>query len=275
MEETQLINGDAAATPDPIEESAPPRDLTKAILGLIVVLLVGVLVVQVLQYRQSNTLTDEVAALTQDVTDLKPLRRDVDLLGDQMASLDRQVTAAVAASGASPAAIPTQGSNGSLPIFENSSNDPAVLGEMTLAPISGPEYYSGTEATFGPDDGKARVWLIWAHWCPYCQAELPDLNSWWPENSSRFPNVDLVTVTSAIDDTRDNPLTQYLESEQFSFPVIVDESGSVSQMFGTAAFPFWVVTDVDGTVVLRVAGALGVSSVDQLFAQLETMTSDT
>ncbi len=274
MEETQLINGEAAETPASTEKPRP-RDLTRPILGLIVVLLIGVLAVQLIQLRQSNDLTDEVAALTQDVTDLKPLRRDVDVLGDQMASLDRQVTAAVESAGASPAAISTQGTNGSLPIFEDSANDPAVLGQMTVAEITGPEYYSGAEATYAPDDGKARVWLVWAHWCPYCQAELPDLNTWWPENASRFPNVELVTITSAIDDSRDNPLTPYLDAEQFSFPVIIDDSGAVSQMLGTAAFPFWVVTDSNGTVVLRVAGALGVASVDQIFAQLETMTTET
>jgi thiol-disulfide isomerase/thioredoxin len=144
---------------------------------------------------------------------------------------------------------------------------------MTLATISGPEYYSGTNATFAADDGKARVWLVWAHWCPYCQAELPELEEWYPANAARFPNVELVTVTSAIDDTRDNPLQPYLDAEQFPFPVVVDETGSVSQLFGTTAFPFWVVTDSEGTVMLRVAGALDIASVDQIFAQLETMAA--
>jgi thiol-disulfide isomerase/thioredoxin len=273
MEDTQLINGETEETSDQTEPSQK-RDLSKPLLGLIVVLLLGVLVVQLLQFQQSSALTDEVAALTEDVTDLKPLRRDVDVLGDQLTSLDRQVAAAVDAAGASPAAISAQGSNGSLPIFEDSSNDPAVLGQMTIASISGPEYYSGVEATYGPGDGKARVWMVWAHWCPYCQAELPDLSVWWPENASRFPNVELVTVTSAIDDSRDNPLTPYLDAEQFAFPVIVDETGTVSQLFGTAAFPFWVVTDAEGTVMLRVAGALGISSIDQIFAQLETMSTE-
>ena len=81
-------------------------------------------------------------------------------------------------------------------------------------------------------------------------------------------------MTTAIDDTRSNPLDPYLDGEQFGFPVIVDESGAVSQKFGTAAFPFWVVTDAEGTVVFRVAGALGIASVDQIFAQLETMSAE-
>jgi thiol-disulfide isomerase/thioredoxin len=276
MEETHLTNGDTAETPELAEpEPKPRRDWTKGLLGLVVALLLGVVVLQIIQLQQSSGLEDEVSALTEDVTDLKPLRRDVDILGDQMAALDRQVTAAVEAAGASQVAIPSQPTDGALPMFEDSGNDPAVLGQMRLTTITGPEYYTGAEASFSPDDGKARVWMIWAHWCPYCQAELPEIQAWWPENSERFPNVELVTVTSAIDDSRSNPLTPYLDSEQFPFPVIVDRTGEVSRQFGTAAFPFWVVTDAEGTVVLRVAGALGVSSVDQIFAQLETMTSET
>jgi thiol-disulfide isomerase/thioredoxin len=257
--------------PDP--QPTARSDSTKAMLGVVIVLLVGVLVLQFLQLRAADDVRAEVSALTEDVTDLKPLRRDVDILGDQMASLDGQIQAAVSAAGASPAAIPTQPADGSLPAFQDSANDPAVLGEMTLSEISAEEYYSAGNATFAPDDGKARVWMVWAHWCPYCQAELPDLSTWYPENAARFPNVELVTITSAIDDTQDNPLIPYLDAEQFPFPVLVDESGQLSQKLGTTAFPFWVVTDAEGTVVLRVAGALGISSIDQIFAQLETMSN--
>ena len=269
--QTITVDSDGTGRPG---EPRPPRDTTKLMLGLIVVLLAGVLVVQFLQLQRSTDLATEVEALTEDVTDLKPLRRDVDILGDQLSALDRQVTAAVDAVGSSPAAIPSQAADGSLPLFQDAANDPAVLGEMTLASISGPEYYTGAEATYAPTDGKARVWLIWAHWCPYCQAELPDLNTWWPENASRFPDVELVTVTSAIDDSRANPVVEYLDTEQFSFPVIFDESGAVSQKFGTAAFPFWVATDEEGKVLFRVAGALGIDNVDGIFAQLQTLIAE-
>lgn len=273
-----LINGDeepeiGAAEPEP-DPSDHKRDGSKLLLGLVVLLLIGVLTLQVIQLRQTAATTDEVAAVAEDVTDLKPLRRDVDILGDQVAALDSQITAAVdAAAGASPAAIPSQSTDGSLPSFQDSANDPAVLGEMTIATINGVDYYTGTESTWSPEDGKARVWLVWAHWCPYCQAELPEIDTWWQENASLHPNVELVTISTAIDDSRSNPLVPYLDSEEFPFPVVVDETGEVSQLFGTTAFPFWVVTDTEGTVVLRVAGALGIDNLAQVFDQLETMAT--
>lgn len=278
MEEAppQFINDDPGTEADPAPEQQKRRiDSGRALLGLIVLLLVVVLALQVIQLQRLDATRKEVLALEEDVTDLKPLRRDVDILGDQVAALDGQIEAAVTAAGTSPVAIPTQAADGSLPPFEDSTNDDAVLGQMTHATINGTDYYTNTEFTWSPEDGKARVWLIWAHWCPYCQAELPDLDGWWTENNTKFPNVELVTISTAIDDSRSNPLVPYLDAEQFPFPVVVDESGSLSQLFGTTAFPFWVVTDDTGTVVLRVAGALGIESVDQIFAQLETMASGT
>jgi thiol-disulfide isomerase/thioredoxin len=274
---------DAAPDPTPespytlVEPSTPGGirrrfDIVKVLLAAAVVLLVAVLTLQVIQLRSSYQTNDEVAALTEDVTDLKPLRRDVDVLGDQVAALGDEVSAVVAASaGASPAGVAAAAADGSLPAFEDSANDPAVLGEMTLVSISGPEYYGGADVTVDPSDGTSRVWMVWAHWCPYCQAELPLLEEWYPDNAARFPDVEFVTVTTAIDETRGNPLEPYLDSEQFPFPVIVDNTGEIAGKFGTTAFPFWVVTDGTGTVLLRVAGAMDITNVDQIFSQLESM----
>ena len=264
------------AIPEPHDQAVPakPRDWSKWLLGVIAILLGAVVVVEIVQVLHARDLEREVTALETDVTDLKPLLRDVDVLGEQIASLNDQVAAAVAAA-ASSASSAAQTSDGNLPEYDGSGNDLAVVGAMELPEITGPEYYSSKQVSYTPgSDDKARVWLIWAHWCPHCQNELPQLNTWWPENSTRFPNIELVTVTTAIDETRGNPLEPYLDTEQFSFPVIVDQSGEVAAKFGTTAFPFWVLTDTEGTVVFRMAGEIGIDSVDQLFTHLESMTTE-
>ena len=145
-----------------------------------------------------------------------------------------------------------------------------VLGDVTAV-----EYYSNETEAISPADGTARVWMVWAHWCPYCQQELPELAAWWPENAERFPNSTLVTVTSSMDETRGNPLTPYLETEQFPFPVLVDTDLSLAAQFGTSAYPFWVVTDGDGKVVFRVAGAVGLDTIDAIFTQVEALNTGT
>ena len=93
------IEPDVAQDDAPADPDKPTRDATKGLLALVVVLLVGVLVLQFIQLQRTADTNAEVAALAEDVTDLKPLRRDVDILGDQLAALDGQVTAAVNAAG--------------------------------------------------------------------------------------------------------------------------------------------------------------------------------
>lgn len=282
MEEPQWLalepQPEPAAEPRPEPEppgsaaSTQPRDWTKPLLGLIVVLLIGVIVIQVIQMQRSVSLEREVVALEADVTDLKPLLRDVDIISEQLDTLGSQVAASA---GSSSAALTTQAADGSLPQFQGTSNDAAVIAGMELPAISGPEYYSSEPVTYpAGSDGKARIWMVWAHWCPHCQAELPTLSTWWPENAARFPDVDLATVTTAIDSSLGNPLDAYLDTEQFSFPVIVDDTGQLAAKFGTTAFPFWVLTDKEGKVVFRIAGELGIDNVDQIFTELEAMATE-
>ena len=85
--------------------------------------------------------------------------------------------------------------------------------------------------------------------------------------------MELVTVTSSIDADRGNPLVPYLDESQFPFPVLMDETGSLAATFGTNAFPFWVITDAEGRVLLRQPGAFGTDQLPGLFASVQEFVS--
>lgn len=158
---------------------------------------------------------------------------------------------------------------GFLPRFTGQGPDHAL--GMTMPTIEGFDAYSDAAMTIDPTDGRKRVWMIWAHWCPFCQEELPIVNAWWPESSANYPTVDLITVTTSIDPSRGNPLDPYLEAQQFTFPVLVDADTTIAAQMGVNAFPFWMVTNGDGTVLFRTAGMLHVDQMAALFAQLEQL----
>ncbi len=214
----------------------------------------------------------DVEALRRDVADLQ---NGAGAAGDRLADVDTRLADLdvwlTAMLGSSPSqAIPA---NGDLPAFEQTANDLAVLAGMTLPTIEGPEYYSDTTVTYQPDDGTARVWLVWAHWCPHCQAELPELATWYTENAGRFPTIELVTVTTAIDESSDNPLIPYLDDSAFPFPVIVDGDGTQASHFGATVFPFWVITDPHGEVLVRIGGELDMAQVEEIFSQLTDLAA--
>ncbi len=208
-----------------------------------------------------------IAALGQTRTDLSTLEADIadvdKTVGDLTGDIEAVRDVVQRAGEASPAPTVVEGY---LPRFTPGTQDTAL--GLELPEITAVEAYSTETLAIDPADGTKRIWLIWAHWCPYCQEELPLMSEWYPPNADRFPNSELVTVTTAMDPSRGNPLDEYLASEQFPFPVLRDDNGELSAQFGVSAFPFWVVTNGDGTVLFRTAGLLGPDRVDQLFTQL-------
>lgn len=237
-----------------------------------------IIALQVIILQRMDDSQEDLAAARASVTEL---RVELSGVGDRIDDVAAQVESlelVASVDGATPA--PGAGgvagvAPGALPTFTSPQNDPAVLDGYVLGALSATEYYSDTALSIAPDDGKPRVWLIWAHWCPYCQQELPELAQWWPQNADRFPNTELVTVTTSMNESRGNPLTPYLEASQFPFPVLVDPNLEIATQFGTSAFPFWVVTDGAGRVVFRVAGAVGIDAIEAIFTQVESLATGT
>ncbi len=157
---------------------------------------------------------------------------------------------------------------GYLPRFDRNAPDQAL--GMTMGSIDGIDGYSEEVVSIDPADGTRRIWMVWAHWCPYCQQELPTLADWYPTVADQY-EAELVTVSTNIDPSRGNPLEEYLAEGQFPFPVIVDATNDAAVKMGISAFPFWVVTDGDGVVLLRSPGLLDVSQMENLFTQLESL----
>ncbi len=245
--------------------------------GLLIVLAIGLIAVfamQVFTLISASRTDEQIAALDEEIAsvgvDVADIQKSVNAVDEKVDELATASLIAPATSGASAAVAPSVPA-GYLPLFEQGQPD-AALG-MVLGNVAGIEYYTETEMTVAPADGTARAWLIWAHWCPHCQRELPPLSDWYAENADQYPNVELISVTSSIDPARGNPLEPYLDELQLPFPVIVDPDLTLAEQFGLSAYPFWVFTAGDGSTLLRVAGFLEIDQVAEIFNQLEAQAS--
>ena len=274
---------EAVAPPDPApatvdvnakEAAKRTSGTSRGFLIAIAVGIVAVFAMQVFTLISASQTDDQMTALEAQVDDMafdvSEVRRSVTELDQKVDDLAAQAPIAPAASGAS-AAEASDVPVGWLPSFEQGQPD-AALG-VVLGELSGPEYYSETELTVDPADGTARAWMVWAHWCPYCQEELPPVTEWYEANAGLYPNVELVSVTTSIDPSRPNPLEPYLDELQLPFPTIVDADLSLAGQLGASAFPFWVFTGPDGITLLRVAGLLGVEQVAEIFSQLDGLSA--
>ena len=274
---------EAVAPPDPApatvdvnakEAAKRTSGTSRGFLIAIAVGIVAIFAMQAFTLISASQTDDQIEALETQVDDMafdvSEVRRSVTELDQKVDDLAAKAPIAPATSGAS-AAEAQDAPVGWLPVFEQGQPD-AALG-VALGEVSGPEYYSETDLTVDPADGTTRAWMVWAHWCPYCQQELPPLSEWYEANADLYPNVELVSVTTSIDPSRPNPLEPYLDELQLPFPTIVDADLSLAGQLGASAFPFWVFTGPDGTTVLRIAGYLEVEQVAEIFSQLDGLSA--
>lgn len=160
---------------------------------------------------------------------------------------------------------PVQVTGAPLPADTDAANDPAV---GKAAPELRGASFDGSPVTI-TDDGKAKLVVFVAHWCPHCQREVPVLVRWLQDG--KLPaSVSLYVVSTAVDQARPNwPPSAWLREAGLTAPVLADDAqGSAASAYGLSAFPFFTATDADGKVVARDSGELTPTQLDQLAAQL-------
>ena len=151
-----------------------------------------------------------------------------------------------------------------LPRFDGPTGDAAV---GQAAPTVRGSAFDGSSVEIAAD-GRPKVVMFLAHWCPHCQAEVPVVQGW--INAKGMPDgVDLVTVATGIDPNAPNyPPDAWLAREGWTVPVIVDPTDSIAQAYGLSAYPFWTFIGADGTVRARGTGEMSVADIEARIAGL-------
>ena len=153
-----------------------------------------------------------------------------------------------------------------LPLFESTEGDAAV--GLQMPAISGIDF-EGDPVAIGAE-GRPKLVMFLAHWCPHCQVEVPMVQSWIEEG--RLPSdVDLYAVSTAVDANMPNyPPSEWLERDSWTSPVVLDDKvSSAGRAVGVASYPFFVFVNADGTVAARAAGELDIPTIEGALAQLE------
>ena len=140
-------------------------------------------------------------------------------------------------------------------------------GEDQAVGASAPELdgasFTGTAVSI-ENDGRPKVLVFLAHWCPHCQREVPVLADWLAENAP--DDVDIYGVATATTPDRPNfPPSSWLARERFDVPTLADdERGTAAVAFGLSAFPYFVAVDAEHRVVARTTGELTVAQWESL-----------
>lgn len=155
-----------------------------------------------------------------------------------------------------------------LPPLDSDTTDAAI--GMT-APVLTGKGFSGNIVTTTP--GTPTLIVLLAHWCPFCQQEVPKLVKW-EKSDDVPPGVDVIGIVTATDPARPNyPPSAWLARENFPalWPVLVDDQErTAGQAFGVSGYPFFVLLDANGKVVQRMSGAV---PMDVLATLLQTVAT--
>jgi thiol-disulfide isomerase/thioredoxin len=170
--------------------------------------------------------------------------------GDDDGGSDQLATAAVTVRGAP------------LPPIPDGAADPAVGSPAPTLEGVDPDG-QGTQVTFG----EPTLVAFLAHWCPACQAELPELVALAEEGG--LDGLDVVAVLTGTDRTRPNhPPGAWLDREGWTGRVLLDDQGSpAASAFGLTSYPYLLLVDADGNVIARNAGGLGLDGLRQFVSQ--------
>ncbi|MBT8212167.1 MAG: TlpA family protein disulfide reductase [Acidimicrobiia bacterium] len=146
------------------------------------------------------------------------------------------------------------------------SNDDPAIGELAATIVG--EDFDGNRVAIEPD-GNPKVVMFLAHWCSFCQAEVPVVQAWL--NAGGLPaGTEMIAVSTSVNAGRDNyPPSAWLEREGFTAPVIADsEDGLVAQAFGMSGTPFYAFLDGDNNLVRRVSGQIDPATIGAILSAI-------
>jgi peroxiredoxin len=120
----------------------------------------------------------------------------------------------------------------------------------------------GQTFSFPRDVGnRPALLLFWTNSCPYCVAEMRDIEPLFPDLEKRGLSILVINVGESHDDIdairADSPVT---------YPVLFDNDSRVALRYGITAYPAADVIDRDGKVSKKIVGRM---SPEVLLAMVE------
>jgi len=128
-----------------------------------------------------------------------------------------------------------------------------VLGEQKLPEVSLNDV-NGKKINVSDygKSGKVTVLSFWATWCIPCKKELTNVAELYEEWQKKY-NVQVVAVS--IDDSRSaGKVKPYVESQRWTYEVLLDMNQDLKRALNIQSVPFTVVVDANGKVVSTHSG---------------------
>lgn len=121
----------------------------------------------------------------------------------------------------------------------------------------------GAQVSLSDYEGQVVLVNFWATWCPPCQAEMPLLEAYY--QTYRDQGFALLAIN-----VNESPhlAGAFIASSGYTFPVLLDEFGEVSDRYGVSGMPTSVVLGPDGELLYRHSGMISAEVLDSVVTPL-------
>ncbi|WP_304509135.1 cytochrome c biogenesis protein/redoxin [Anaerotignum sp.] len=155
-------------------------------------------------------------------------------------------------------------SDNTVAVEENQPTEPAPEEPAPQEPevIPAPDFeltdQFGNSHTLSEYKGKTVFLNFWATWCPPCRGEMPHIQEIYQEYGLNKEDVIILGVAAPNLGREGNKdeVIEFLEENNYTFPVVMDENHDIFQQYGISAFPTTFMIDENGAIYGYVVSAL-------------------
>ena len=160
---------------------------------------------------------------------------------------------------------------------EDSSGEESAAEDLPDAPdfLLNDQY--GNPHTLSDYEGKTIFLNFWATWCGPCRSEMPEIQALYEDWDKNQGDLVVLGVANPVSeeypysqDVSQEEITSFLEENGYTYPVLMDTTGSLFAQYGVYQFPTTFMITAEGKVFGYVSGSLNREFMDSMVEQ--TMT---
>lgn len=127
----------------------------------------------------------------------------------------------------------------------------------------------GESHTLSDYQGKIVFLNFWATWCSPCKSEMPDIQALYEAHGGNAEDLVVLGVAQpgVGREGSSEDIADFLAEGGYTYPVVMDEDGSVFAQYGIRAFPTTFMISSDGTVYGYVEGAISAEIMEDIVRQ--------
>lgn len=130
----------------------------------------------------------------------------------------------------------------------------------------------GETHTLSDYQGQTVFLNFWATWCGPCKMEMPDIQALyedWDENAGDLVVLGVAGPGIGREGSAED-IAAFLEANGYTYPVVMDDTGTLFYQYGISAYPTTFMIDPEGNVFGYVQGSVSREIMDDIVEQ--TMT---